>query len=424
MGRFSKYTDEIDDKELNIIFSRFYPYRTLAENIFLGSTVLGIGIFCLLVIRFGWVTAILVEIGIVFVLILISLRGLRKNITKFKEEVDNNETDLKEEYLYNWKNDKVGTNRYTRKITNGDYVFVFYIIFLGVLKFFYPENVYFNFYFFIILIGTGAVIISSKSLRNKYIPVRFRKIYSPLLSKIFSWQAANFMIVDLLWGVVVFYAVYKLVLFPEIGSIWFWVLFLPVIYFVETVNRFFVSKGTLLILKRIIDRNFNIVVFRRFREEYIAEAKNIIYPVLGAYGQIYSIQDEHLINARSGIGVPDVFGEYYSLEYATDNNWKYNVIRYLVIADFVFFYWPDEPSINMWWEFDMSVNAIPVYRLCIITKNENKSMLMQIIQTKYSDFDLSELKFIYSDSSGSFKRFGKEVSTIMNNLKTESKYIA
>ena len=166
------------------------------------------------------------------------------------------------------------------------------------------------------------------------------------------------------------------------------------------VNRFLLANNTLRLLKQIAGYKFNIIVFRRFSAENSFVVKQIIAPELGAYGNIISIWDKNLAAAKAGANADseDVMGESSASIRADDSNWQKIVTEYLERSDCFVFYWPDMPTANMLWEYQICLKfKIDDERFLFILHKNTASKIKENLErakpgNKYTILEIGDVK--------------------------------
>jgi hypothetical protein len=137
------------------------------------------------------------------------------------------------------------------------------------------------------------------------------------------------------------------------------------------------ANGCIRVAKWLLDARFRIVVFRRNAAPSAAVNRRVVMPMCGAFGQLISIVDRELTNARPGINadseailseVDELLRDHTEVERdeANPRGWCRIVIDQLDVADFAVFHWQEPPTENMMWEYHQAKQRLPVDRMMFV----------------------------------------------------------
>ena len=222
-------------------------------------------------------------------------------------------------------------------------------------------------YFFILGVGfTTSGILLRQGLQDEYYSGEPRKPANPRISY-FLGRYYDFIhiLIDMFWifGIIV-----------VIGSITSNMLIILSLGFVGLlVSRFLLANGTLRLVKRLLDRRFKIVLFRRFETNSADLFAKKISPVIGAYGRNVIIKDESLEQAGhpATADAADVLsGRSIALVESADR-WRSTVLTEVKVADAAVFFWPCSPTNNMSWELAQSRGRLEAQRLIFLVTAES-----------------------------------------------------
>jgi hypothetical protein len=411
---------QVDDEEFDLVLSRFGSYFGFSQKLIYPHLIIFIVTFFELRVTYGWMKAIylqsLLSIGMLIIASIIHKRRMRA----FKFQFQINKQRLQKEYLINWKNDNAENLRFKSNVTNGRILFTVFFICLLVIKSLYHGIAIFNLYIYLIFGGIVANLLLAKNKQLPNIIDALRVPILPSISKILSYHLFFSIVLEGIWlgfSVAVYFTLFPFKL--TFGSnLIFIMICLPLTFF----NRFLLVNGTILLLKRTVDWNFNIVIFRRFLIDETSNNKKLIYPTFGAYGQIYSIQDEQFVKTKGGVSTDSegILGDFNDLPFFTTFNWMANVDFFLNIADLVVFYWPELPTANMQWEFEKAVTIMPGSRILIVTFSSAKESLKNWVES-VDIIKLSDISLIAIEASTDYFSFTTIIYNFMNKLRKEHK---
>jgi len=405
-------TYPLEEPELLTILANFVPYFYLNRAISFLIFLVRLATVAILMVKgpfwYGislFATGVLATDSIPFQIKL-------KRIARFaKATIEDRET-LLNEYSSFWKDNTVEDPL----PTNGILIALLFLIYLYILKIVNPKSIFFISYFSLILTGCLLQILYSRSIRFDILKKSvFRKPASPWLSRILSLHLLHSLMFDWTFSLVSIVATISV---SGKQSIFLTIIeFAPIVY----INRFILCNGTIKLFKRMLDRDFNIVIFRRFSAEHSHTSKAVIYPAFGAYGQILSLQDETLMKAKEGVS-PDsesILSEYYTLASTTEEKWRQNISKYLSIADFCILYWPDMPTFNMQWEFAEAIRMLPAQRILLIVKEEQlEEILIWILGSEHDPDQLKGLQWLPMPNKAVYPMILPVAYKIMKDLKT------
>ena len=126
---------------------------------------------------------------------------------------------------------------------------------------------------------------------------------------------------------------------------------------IPIISRFYFANGIISVYKLFINNQYKICVFRRF--EVSNEIRTKILPILGAYGKIFSINDKSLISSKQEQYLQvskDLMSETDEYIMVDNHQWRGVATDYIKKSNLIVLYWATEPTENMYWELNTSLN--------------------------------------------------------------------
>ncbi|WP_421794654.1 hypothetical protein [Haliscomenobacter sp.] len=421
---WAKFQNKIDIKleEITIIIDRFSPFlwmRSILSIIHFALSILSIVqiykfmhwsiiLNVILTLTIFYISTQILNIipGIIFFL----------HVKSFQEKLAFTKEYLLEDYELNWENDSEKNDDLTIQFSTINLISLVFILSLLYVELFLKPTLIFNIFFAAIILALLLQSIYSTSTRLKSPENFFRKPLLPLGSKILSFHLFHSMILEAFW---VFSSMSVISSFVKKDPTWIFLLLSPFIVFSA---RYILGNSTIKIFKKILNQEFKILIFRRFSADFSEINKKLIYPTLGAYGNLLSINDKYLFEAKSGTN-PDseqILNEYRTLLYSTEKSWQKHVAFYLLHADLVIFQWNDLPTKNMEWEFLVTLSQMPEHRIIFICDQNNLSQIQCYVQNILKQ-KASSIKFISISNDTTSKLFVNEIHNIFKLLKKEAK---
>ncbi len=183
------------------------------------------------------------------------------------------------------------------------------------------------------------------------------------------------------------------------------------------------TKNFFKLLRYIITNNFNIMIFRKFSENHSFIIKQLIAPIFGTYGKIFSIDDKNLTESKYGISNASerVFGGDYKPQ-LDNNSWQNYVISCLMKSDCVVLYWPELPTKNMLWEYEVAKKYLSTERIIFILHDETAIAIKEKYDIKAYTILIDANEIFYSNAFKLKPKLREEIFVYMKYLKntTES----
>ena len=199
-----------------------------------------------------------------------------------------------------------------------------------------------------------------------------------------------------------------------------WIVWIAISIWYVIVVRLHVVFGIITWIKGLVNNEFNIVLFRRFAPNSAEVNRQVVAPIVGAYGQVVALEDETLLGARAGAdpGTESVLGDIRKLHRANDSDWKSVVTKALSEASIVVFHWDTFPTSSMRWEFEKAVEVLPSDRLLLIISRVIANKLEYWLHEYESENN--NIKIIQYDPTASYfhlyLRLPKQIYEFMKNL--------
>lgn len=231
---------------------------------------------------------------------------------------------------------------------------------------------------------------------------------SPWISSFLAHHVALHLIAD-----VAFYGLLinaTLQLFPGTTGSWFGILFVgPALVL---VNRTYLVNGTLVAIKQCLAKRFRIVAFRRFSDAAATPMRQLVLPVLGAYGMNFIVYDDSQERARAGSNWDSetIISDIQATIRTSDLQWKQRVITELQHADLAVFYWSEVATENMWWEYTEALKYLPKDRVIFLMSPDLTSA--HVRPNKYG------LMLTLAGDAGEYSRFARDFYLYMRRLRS------
>lgn len=169
------------------------------------------------------------------------------------------------------------------------------------------------------------------------------------------------------------------------------------------ISRFYFTNRIILIVKGIVNLNFKFTVFRRFQKS--DSIKSLLLPSIGAFGEIYTINDNLLEESDSNVNADSasILSEERKYAYSSHSDWKYNATQQINNTDIVIFYWECIPTDNMIWELNEALDRKKASELLFVVPTE----LKKEFEKDYLKYKTKNSKILVSDANfkSSFTRF-------------------
>ena len=240
----------------------------------------------------------------------------------------------------------------------------------------------------------------------------------PFFSTLLASYTLTFCLITIFW-IFLTYQVLKDVIAPNNESWLVFSLLLFTSWFLISFRH--LQGGTIRFFKFLLDNQFNIVIFRRFRAQAHLH-RTLISPTFGAYGRIVAIRDDSLMHA-DGEYVPfsaEVLGEPYASIACDDSEWQAKIVRELRIADLVVFHWPEVPSPNMEWEFFEARKFVPSDRLIWLCAPETVKDIEVWLRVKAGS-DPAQLTIITADVNDNYSNVKDVIYQKLSTLKVTTR---
>jgi hypothetical protein len=297
-------------------------------------------------------------------------------------------------------------------LSNGHYMYFGLLLGIFWVKISLPVSITFNIFYFLLFSG---LLISSYFRPIQQLLVYkdyFSKPVFPAGSRILSLHILHSIWLETAWVTFTTGVVFSLCQNMTARFI--------AIPFAAFAGRFLLGNGTIRMAKRVFNYQFNILVFRRFSPEFAKVTKTVINPVLGAYGNLLSINDPSLRDAKEGINADSegILNERNQLQFSTGESWRTTVQLYLNKADVVVFQWEDLPSPNMEWEFREACRVIPPQRVLFICRQINETRIRDRILEISSGQQLP-YRFLTASQEPGLRNLNKAVYRLFRELRQE-----
>ena len=418
--------ENITSDEGLVTFNRFLPFRYVTSKCLFIKTVFGV-LNIWLIMRTQHETfwsnlfsALVIYLGAMGLLNMLSnkLHDWHKRV--FAEETKLREQFLLQEFDIDWKQSIPENNhsslsaKRTFQINLGHVFMFLFLIVLILIKCILNTNLAFNIYYIFIIYGLLLLSFFSKSRNILENDDYLRTPFSCYGSKILSFHILHSILLESFW---IIFSTY--VLFGLTKKLWIDFAAIPVIVL---MGRFILGNGTILLAKRILNQRFSILIFRRFSEDFAKLNKTVIYPVLGAYGNLLSVNDHFLFKAAQGMNgdSESILNEQRSLQYLADNNWQQTVDSFLKQADVVVFQWNELPTTNMQWEFIKASEKFPPSRIIFICDDEKLELIKEYLRG-FLKTNTSQFYFIAMHGDISYIDLSPAIYKVFKSLQKETR---
>lgn len=184
------------------------------------------------------------------------------------------------------------------------------------------------------------------------------------------------------------------------------ILFIILGSFLPLISRFYFANGIICSLKLLINSRYKICLFRRFNESN--NIKTRILPIIGAYGKIFSINDNTLVKSQVEQHLQlskDIMSETNEYLFVSDDNWKEKALKYIKSTNLIIFYWNDEPTSNMIWELNSTISIRgKKHILIILESNDPKNILLKLSPYLYTKALENDNIIVVNKNWRSFKK--------------------
>jgi|GEM_PF-5233905 len=154
------------------------------------------------------------------------------------------------------------------------------------------------------------------------------------------------------------------------------------------LSRFLFTNKTIRILKKLVNGNFKIAIFRNFNDELHGHlVKANISPTFGAYGKVSQVIDRSFTTARDTANVDTgrILSDRGEIIALKDEDWKVHVEELIKNSNCCVFLWSNRISDAMKWEVATSFRHLEQQQVIFFILEKYKDQIYSLLEQEFSN---------------------------------------